>query len=253
MNDSVTLGGPGPAAACDGEWPDVETSSDAYGQRFAGAAGKYMLAVQEQGVLDLLSDLPRGASVLDVGGGHAQLAGPLARQGRQVTVLGSLPVCSARLAGEIAEGLVDFKAADLSRLPYPDESFDAVVSIRLMAHVDQWPQFVSELCRVSRQAVLIDYPTFSSLNLLSLATFGMKRAIEKNTRTYRTFWPGEIRRAFEQNGFARLRNQPQFVLPMAAHRMTGGAAILRQIEDLSRRSGLTQRFGNPVLTRADRA
>lgn len=253
MNSSIASHGAVPSTSWDGEWPDVETSSEDYDRRFVGALGKYLLDVQEQTTLKLLSDLPQGASVLEVGGGHAQLAGPIARQGRRVTVLGSSPVCSKKLAGEISAGVVDFLAADFTRLPFPDRSFDAVVSIRMMAHVDHWPEFVSELCRVSRRAVVIDYPTFSSLNLLSLATFGMKRAIEKNTRTYRSFWPAEIRGSFKSNGFTKLKNAPQFVLPMAAHRMTGGSAVLRKIEDVSRACGLTHYVGNPVLVRADRA
>jgi hypothetical protein len=123
----------------------------------------------------------------------------------------------------------------------------------MMAHVEHWAEFVSELCRVSRRVVVIDYPSLSSLNLLSLATFGMKRAIEKNTRTYRSFWPAEIRGAFRPGGFTKLRSAPQFVLPMAAHRATAGAPILRKVEDLSRKLGVTQHLGNPVLVRADRA
>jgi len=253
LNSSVILRGPVPAVFRESEWPDVETSSVDYDRRFVGAVGQYMLKVQEQTVLGLLADLPQGASVLEVGGGHAQLAGPIARQGRHVTVLGSSPVCSAKLAGEISAGLVDFLAADFTRLPFADQSFDAVVSIRMMAHVEHWAEFVSELCRVSRRVVVIDYPSLSSLNLLSLATFGMKRAIEKNTRTYRSFWPAEIRGAFRPGGFTKLRSAPQFVLPMVAHRATAGAPILRKVEDLSRKLGVTQHLGNPVLVRADRA
>lgn len=252
LNHTITLHASAPAGLLERVWPDVETSSEAYKGRFAGAVGKYMLEVQERSVLSLLSDLPPGATVLDVGGGHGQLAGPLARQGLRVTVLGSSPACSGGLTDEISQGLVAFQAADFSRLPYADESFDAVVCIRLMAHVDEWPELMSELCRVARRTVLIDYPTYASLNLLSLATFSVKRAIEKTTRTYRSFWPDEISHAFAQNGFGRPQNQPQFVLPMAAHRLMGGSAVMQKIETLAHRFGLTQRFGNPVLARADR-
>ena len=53
--------------------PDVETASDDYAARFAGPVGAWMLQVQERAVLELIAPWP-GASVLDVGGGHAQLA-----------------------------------------------------------------------------------------------------------------------------------------------------------------------------------
>ncbi|CAN7274381.1 methyltransferase domain-containing protein [Phenylobacterium sp. LjRoot225] len=235
------------------EWADVETSSEAYANRFAGAAGEYMLSVQEQCVLELLADLPPGSSILDVGGGHAQLTGPLLRRGFRVTTLGSSTACALRLQREISTGAVQFRASDFSRLPYADESFDAVVSVRLIPHVDDWTGLMQEFCRVARRTVVIDYPTFKSLNLLSVASFHIKRAIEKNTtRTYRSFWPREIAHAFQAGDFAVRATTPQFVLPMALHRLTKGAPLLQKIETLARRIGLTQHFGNPAVVRADR-
>jgi len=70
--------------------PDVATSSDDYARRFARPVGEWFLSVQEQACLDLVRPW-RGGSVLDVGGGHAQVAVPLAREGYAVTVLGSTP------------------------------------------------------------------------------------------------------------------------------------------------------------------
>ena len=107
-------------------------SSEAYASRFAGAAGRYMLSIQEQGVLRLLSDLPGDATVLEVGGGHAQLAGPVARQGRRVTVLGSTEACRVRLEFDLAHGRVAFMASDFGTLPFAEQSFDAVLSVRLI-------------------------------------------------------------------------------------------------------------------------
>jgi hypothetical protein len=60
----------------------------------AGGAGEYFLAERRQ-CLDLLRHLP-GARVLDVGGGHAQLADP-SENGYAVTVTGSADSCRRRL------------------------------------------------------------------------------------------------------------------------------------------------------------
>lgn len=234
------------------DWADVETSSEGYANRFAGPAGQYMLSVQEQCVLKLLADLPPGSSVLDVGGGHAQLTAPLLSRGFRVTTLGSSTLCSLRLQKEISDGVVQFRASDFSKLPYPDRSFDAVVSVRLIPHVDEWAELMNEFCRVSRRTVVIDYPTYKSLNLLSVVSFHLKRAIEKNTRTYRSFWPRDIAKAFQSGGFAVREEAPQFILPMALHRLTKGAPILQKVEALARRIGLTKSFGNPMVVKADR-
>ena len=236
------------------ETPDIETSSDGYASRFAGPAGRYMLSVQEQGVLSLLGKAPTmlGRSVLDVGGGHMQLAGPLARRGCAVTVFGSDEACAARLrAGPMAEE-VRFASGDLLALPFEDRAFDAVVSVRLISHMEDWQGLVAELCRVTRHSIVIDYPTLVSLNALSLVTFPLKRAIEKNTRTYRSFRPSELTATFARHGFRPAHSIKQFVVPMAAHRLLGRTGIVRGVESGLRAVGVTRMIGNPVLLRLDR-
>ena len=70
------------------ETADIETASEGYASRFRGAAGEYFLARQADITLEFLRDLP-GAKVLEVGGGHAQLAEPLVKNGYRVTITGS--------------------------------------------------------------------------------------------------------------------------------------------------------------------
>jgi len=236
------------------ETPDIETSSDNYASRFAGPAGRYMLAVQEEGVLSLLGRAPSmlGKRVLDVGGGHMQLAAPLAERGCEVTVFGSDELCGARLRAGPFAGRVRFASGDLLALPYPDQAFDAVVSVRLISHMEDWPGLVAELCRVARQSVVIDYPTLASLNALSLVTFPLKRAIEKNTRTYRSFRRAELEAEFARHSFRPAESVKQFVVPMAAHRLLGKTGIVRGVESGLRAAGVTRMIGNPVLLRLDR-
>ena len=82
------------------ETADIETSSEAYATRFAGQAGRYFLDVQTRITLDLLSGY-EGAEVLDVGGGHCQLAEPLLARGFQVTITGSDDSCGTRAAARL--------------------------------------------------------------------------------------------------------------------------------------------------------
>ena len=84
MNTSIE----GTTSAAFAEAPDIETSSENYARRFSGETGAWFLNVQENATMRMLSQY-RGSTVLDVGGGHGQLAGPIAREGYQVTVLGS--------------------------------------------------------------------------------------------------------------------------------------------------------------------
>ena len=109
-----------------------------------------MLEAQERAVRDLLG-APGGATVLDVGGGHGQLALPLAAAGWRVTVLGSDPVCARRIAPAVAAGRVQFVAGDVLALPFPDRAFDFVVSVRLLPHCERWPALVAERAIGERQ------------------------------------------------------------------------------------------------------
>lgn len=230
------------------ETPDIETSSENYASRFRGPAGAYMLDVQEKSVLALLKDGHplQGRTVLDVGGGHAQLAGPIATLGCAVTVVGSDQSCAARLNGD----QINFAIGSMLDLPFADRAFDTLVSVRLISHIENWPRLVAELCRVADKSIIIDYPTWRSINALSLLTFPLKKAIEKNTRTYTTFWDGAIRRTFAQHGFRAVATRNQFVMPMALHRASKGA--LKPVEEGLRATGVTRLIGNPVIIRFDR-
>src|SRR5262249_18315559 len=94
------------------EEADVETSSDAYARRFAGSVGRFFLDVQARTTLELLRPFP-GASVLDVGGGHGQLALPLADAGYAVTVYGSREVCGDRVRDLVAGRRAAFRCGNL--------------------------------------------------------------------------------------------------------------------------------------------
>jgi hypothetical protein len=141
---------------------------------------------------------------------------------------------------------------DLQALPFPDQSFDAVVCFRLLPHSVWWPGLISELCRVARRSVILDYPSQRSLNILAARLFGVKRGIESNTRSFIVFTPSEIRRAFREQGFLVSAERPQFLLPMVLHRWANQAGLSRVAEVPGRLLGMTRWFGSPVIVRADR-
>lgn len=230
--------------------PDIETSSAAYALRFSGRAGRFMLDRQQQVIEALLAD-KASATILDVGGGHAQLSGPLAAAGHAVTVIGSTPGCALRLVGDPRNAGVRFVSGDILALPFEDRSFDTVIAIRLMAHVEDWPRLIAEMCRVAERTVLIDYPVLASSNAMSLLTFGLKKQIEGDTRQYRSFWGPEIAREIARHGKRATARRRQFLLPMALHRRAKGAGVLQGVEHLSAAIGLTRLLGNPAILRAD--
>lgn len=241
------------AAAPAREDADVESSSELYARRFAGPVGQWFLDLQARLTLECLAGLPRGSTVLDVGGGHAQLAPPLLEAGYQVTVVGSDASCGTRLASLTAAGRCRFEVADLLALPYPDHGFDAVLCFRMLAHSIDWRRLVRELCRVARHRVVVDYPARRSVNVASEALFRLKNSVERGTtRPFALYGRREVARGFEAAGFRVTAERPQFLLPMALYRMAGSAGLARGAEGVARAAGLTGLLGSPVIARADR-
>lgn len=231
------------------ETPDIETASDSYARRFAGAAGRYLLAEQDAAVRAALGDW-RGGTVLDVGGGHAQLTPLLCSLASEVLVLGSDSRSLARVRRDFPGCAT--ATGDLLDMPFAARSFDVVVAVRLLPHVQNWQRLLAELCRVARTTVIVDYPRTSGLNALTPLLFPLKKRLEGNTRTYRNFRDGELDDALRASGFAPRSRHVQFLLPMVVHRRANGAQVLRRVEQLAKSLQVTEAFGSPVVLRADR-
>jgi 2-polyprenyl-3-methyl-5-hydroxy-6-metoxy-1,4-benzoquinol methylase len=233
------------------EEADVETSSDDYARRFAGPVGRWFLEVQAHATRELLAPWPR-ATVVDVGGGHGQVAGRLADAGYAVTVAGSRPECARRVRDLVEGGRVRFEAADLLALPFEDRRFDVALSYRLLPHLTRWRELVAELSRVARHAVVVDYPTRRSLNAVAEPLFGLKKGVEGDTRPFAVFTDAEIAAAFAAQGFVPTGRRPQFFWPMALHRALKAAPLSRGLEAATAVAGLRRLFGSPVILRLER-
>jgi ubiquinone/menaquinone biosynthesis C-methylase UbiE len=224
---------------------DQHASTEEYARRFSGATGAWMLSIQERSLLQMLPDTAR--SVLDIGGGHGQTALPVYRSGRNVTILGSSQSCSCLLREYIDSGAISFRTGDLVDLPFGDNSFDAVISFRLMSHCTAWRSLIAEMCRVANSTVIFDYPIWCSANFLTPLLFRIKQRIEGNTRRYRIFTTGELRREFKQHGFDVVQLRKQFFFPMGIHRAIRSQRISALLELIPRTLGLTRLFGSPGI------
>ena len=232
---------------------DLASSSDAYAARFSGTVGRWFLELQANITLNALTGLPAGATVLDVGGGHAQLVPPLVARGYRVTVVGSDRACGRNLGPWVAAGQCRFDVADLQRLPYAPAAFSAVLCFRLLAHSVAWTRLVGELCRVAADRVVADYPSRRSINVIADRMFAMKRSVEGAlTRPYAVYDPEDIAQAFTRSGFRVVQQVPQFFMPMMLYRMMRSDRLGRVIEWPARRFGVTRLLGSPIIVRADR-
>ena len=131
------------------ESADIETSSEGYARRFSGNIGEYFLSVQSKITLTLLKAYAV-TTILDIGGGHGQLAVPLVEKGYKVTVTGSADVCREKLDRLMPSGTFEYLTCDLLNQPFSNDHFDAVVAFRLLPHVNEWEKLIAEMCRVSK-------------------------------------------------------------------------------------------------------
>jgi len=236
------------------EQPDLESSTDKYARRFAGSVGDYFLEVQQNIVHAMLppasSATESQCTLLDVGGGHGQLAPSLVQAGYDVTVFGSDKSCKPRLDESVGTGRYEFVSGNLLELPFANNTFDVVLAFRMLPHLKNWEQFISELCRVASQCVIVDYPTLQSCNWFANRLFTLKKRVEENTRPYQCFRNDQIAEAFQANQFRAGQATGQFLLPMALHRLVNLAWFSRSTEALATLTGLTPLFGSPVILKA---
>jgi hypothetical protein len=169
-----------------------------------------------------------------------------------LTVYASDPVCRERVRAYVDGGRARFESGDLLHAPFPDRSFDVVLSFRLLSHVAAWPALVAELSRLAARAVVVDYPTRRSVNAMAGTFFEAKKNVEGNTRPFAVFRDADVVGAFAANGFHPTARRPQFFLPMALHRAHGRGGLARALESIPRFTGLTRALGSPVILRVER-
>jgi SAM-dependent methyltransferase len=103
--------------------------------------------LRERLLLDLFLSASPGRTVLDAGAGQGTLSIKLAKLGFEVTSAdaskAAVKVLRDRAPGRVAE-------ADVTSLPFEDESFDAAVLGEVLEHVEDDRQALAEVARVLR-------------------------------------------------------------------------------------------------------
>lgn len=230
-------------------FPDIETASVDYEKRFSGEIGKFFLNRQAELVSEFLPEELPSLKILEVGGGHCQLSRYFLEKGHQVWIHGSdeMALWKARELGKNYPGQVHATVSPFLSLGFENGSFDVVVSIRLLSHFEDWKMLIAELCRVSRNEVIIDFPPKSSFNILYPLLFGLKKKMEGDTRTFYSFDENEIRNEFLKNGFTTCKSKAQFFFPMVIHRCLKSLKISKCLEHIASTLGLTKLFGSPLI------
>jgi hypothetical protein len=149
-------------------------------------------------------------------------------------------------------GRCTFQVGNILDLSYPDQSFEVVLTYRLLPHVARWEEFLAELTRVAARAIILDYPEVRSINYITPLLFSFKKKLEGNTRTYTCFREGQLLEVINRNGFRKAGRYAEFFLPMVLHRKLKTPGLSSTLEGLFRATGLTGIFGSPVILKLAR-
>lgn len=221
--------------------------------RFSGPIGTLLAEAQDRVVASFLGPVD-GRTVLDVGTGTGRAALGLARRGARVTGLDAsaemLRVAKARAADAGVDAA--FEVGDAHHLAYPDRAFHCAVSLRVLMHTPDWRQCLSELCRVSDDRVVFDYPAARSAAALQAWGRRLAAAAGRSVEAYRVLKSADVRRVLDASGFRIEQVHRQFVLPIALHKAIGSRAFTAAVEGALAGVGLLRLLGSPVTVVAIR-
>ncbi len=153
----------------------------------------------------------RNLRVLDVGCGGGYTCEFLARRGAQLTGIDrSAPCIAAARSHANASGLsIDYHVGRAEELPFAAGSFDVVVCVDVLEHVDQPDAVIAGIARVLAPGGTLCFDTInrtvrSRLTMIWLLET-LLRLIPAGVHDWRRFVPpGELRRWLEASGFSAI-------------------------------------------------
>ncbi len=246
-------GAPAPDHYSYTHYEKASTAATFEDRRFGGAIGAIVAGDQARVLANFIGRI-QGRRILDVGTGTGRAARLLAAGGAIVTgVDASEAMLAVAREKAAAEGLdIQFSRGDAHALDFRERSVDVAICLRVLMHTPEWARCIAELCRVSDQLVIVDYPSSASFARLESLSRRLLHAFGIGAEPYRVFSDAEIAGAFERAGFRIRSMHRQFVLPIALHKAINSQRFTLAVESSLERAGLLQRIGSPVSIVAER-
>lgn len=130
---------------------------------------QYVHHAQYAGILKFIEP---GMTVLDAGCGEGLLSVMMAQKGAIVTGcdLSEPNIEQSRKFAKEQGVAIDFTVGDAEFLPFPDSSFDLVVSSHVLEHLPDFDKGLQEVMRVTKRRAIVAIPTLP--NFCSLVQVG---------------------------------------------------------------------------------
>jgi ubiquinone/menaquinone biosynthesis C-methylase UbiE len=221
--------------------------------RFGGRFGAYLKEQEVALFLGLLEGRPD--AVLDAGAGTGKLSLALLEQKWNVTSL-DLSWEMIRIARRKAADLGvpgRFAVADLQSLCFKDKAFGCTLSSRVLMHLHDWRAGIAELCRVTKDLLVIDFPphlSFAGLDALRKRWPPWRG--DQPPQAYAAFFLADVVEELKRGGFTVAEVVRSYFFPVRLHRWLDRPSLSRRLERLPATLGLTGLIGAPVTVKAFR-
>ena len=169
-----------------------------------------------------------GGLILDVGCGTASYTTWLARWTRATVVAFDLTPALLERASEVVPDNVHLTGADAARLPFADETFDAVVGNAILHHLPL-DRAVPEMVRVLKPGGRFCFaePNLANPHVFCTLKIPWLRRYADVTSDETAFLRWRLRRTLEELGLARVTVRPfDFLYPLVPAPLIGAVEVL---------------------------
>jgi ubiquinone/menaquinone biosynthesis C-methylase UbiE len=229
--------------------PEIARTFDQ--ERFGSGVGELIKQTQEQIVFASLPEVT-GWKVIDVGAGTGRFTIAFLERGAAVVACDASEEMLKVLQSKVTNPALETKRVDAQDLPFPDHSFDCAVSFRMLMHVVDWKKALIELCRVSREWIVIDFPPQRGFLRFAPLLHLIKKPFSKNLQAYKVLSVSEVKQFLRSQKYEIQTIDCGYFLPITVHRILRSTTLTRMLERGFLKIGLTRYWGSPVTIFARR-
>jgi ubiquinone/menaquinone biosynthesis C-methylase UbiE len=194
------------------EWYQTAEVAEEYEDKRFSRGGRLIDRREKQAVLSALDPL-EGKRVLEIACGTGRFSAMLASQGADVIGLDISDAMlsqgreKARRSG--VDDHLEFVRGDASRLPFPDDHFDAVLAMRFFHLIPNPDRYLREIRRVTDDQLVFD--TFNTPSTRAIYNW----LLPMGSRLYSEI---DVRAMLDRTGFDLVSAEHDFLVPYGLYR-----------------------------------